>query len=107
MVSGERGQRAAAMMVGEVDKRYTADTVKCFRPEMRDAAESHLRQREGVRGPSIGSWKLPKCEESPFGLSVNKIRASGLFWERVERLYKIESDAALKPGAYRLGCLVR
>src|SRR5271170_505117 len=51
MVSGERGQRAAAMMVGEVDRRYTADTVKCFRSEMRDAAESHLRQREGVRGP--------------------------------------------------------
>jgi hypothetical protein len=28
----------------------------------------------------IGSWKLPKCEESPFGLSVNKTRASGLFF---------------------------
>jgi hypothetical protein len=51
MVSGERGQRAAAMMVGEVDIRYTADTVKCFRPEMRDAAESHLRQRGGCMRP--------------------------------------------------------
>jgi hypothetical protein len=46
-------------------------------------------------------------EESPFGLSVNKMRASGPFLERVERLYKIESDAALKPGTHRLGCLVR
>jgi hypothetical protein len=31
----------------------------------------------------------------------------GFFLERVERLHKIESDAALKPGAHRLGCLVR
>ena len=51
MVTGERGQRAAAMMVGEVDRRDTADAVKRFRPEMRDAAESHLRQGQGVRGP--------------------------------------------------------
>ena len=28
MVTGERGQRAAAMMVGEVDRRETADAVK-------------------------------------------------------------------------------
>jgi hypothetical protein len=51
VVTGERGQRAAAMMVGEVDRRDTADAVKLFRPEMRDAAESHLRQGQGVRSP--------------------------------------------------------
>jgi hypothetical protein len=39
------------MMVGEVDRRETADAVKRFCPELRDATESHLRQREGVRGP--------------------------------------------------------
>ena len=43
MVTGERGQRAAAMMVGEVDRRETADAVKRFRMELRDAAESHER----------------------------------------------------------------
>ena len=30
MVTGERGQRAAAMMVGEMDRRKTADAVKAF-----------------------------------------------------------------------------
>jgi hypothetical protein len=43
MVTGESGQRAAAMMVGEVDRRETADAVKRFRMELRDAAESHER----------------------------------------------------------------
>jgi hypothetical protein len=49
MVTGERGQRAAAMMVREM--RETADAVKRFRLELRDATESHLRQGEGVCGP--------------------------------------------------------
>jgi hypothetical protein len=30
MVTGERAQRAAAMMVGEVDRRETVDAVKRF-----------------------------------------------------------------------------
>ena len=50
MVTGERGQRAAAM-VGEVDRREIADAVKRFCLELRDAVESHLGQGEGVRGP--------------------------------------------------------
>ena len=49
--SPSSSQRAAAMMVREVDRRETADAVKRFRPELRDAAESHLRQEEGVRDP--------------------------------------------------------
>jgi len=40
MITGERGQRAAATMVGEVDRREAADAVKRFYLE--DAAESHL-----------------------------------------------------------------
>ena len=36
----------------------------------------------------IGSWKLPEYEESPFGLSVSKMR-EGLFLELVGKLYKI------------------
>jgi hypothetical protein len=51
MVTGERGQRAAAMMVGGVDRRETADAVERFCLELRDAAWSHLRQGEDVRGP--------------------------------------------------------
>ena len=51
MVTGERVQRAAAMMVGDVDRRETADTVKRFCLELRSATESHLGQGEGVRGP--------------------------------------------------------
>ena len=30
MITGERGQRAAVMMVGEVESRETADPVKVF-----------------------------------------------------------------------------
>jgi hypothetical protein len=43
MITEERGQRAAAMMIREVDRRETADAVKRFCLELRDAAESHLR----------------------------------------------------------------
>ena len=50
MATGERGQRAAAMMIREVDGG-TADAVKRFCLELRDAAENHLRQGEGVCGP--------------------------------------------------------
>jgi hypothetical protein len=35
MVTGERGQCAAAMMVGEVDRRETVDAVKRFCLELR------------------------------------------------------------------------
>ena len=53
----KEGQRAAAIMVGEVDRRDTADAVKRFRPEMRDAAESHLRQGEGDAALRPGARK--------------------------------------------------
>jgi hypothetical protein len=45
MVTGEGGQRVAAMMVREVDSE-TADAVKRFCLELRDATENHLRQGE-------------------------------------------------------------
>jgi hypothetical protein len=52
MVTGERGQRAAAMMVGEVDRRETAGAVKRFCLELRGCrGESSSIEREGVRGP--------------------------------------------------------
>jgi len=46
MVTGERGQCAAAMMVGEVDRRETADAVKRFL-----LGVERMLRREGVRGP--------------------------------------------------------
>jgi hypothetical protein len=51
MITGERGQSAATVMAEEVDRRETADEVKLFCSELRDGAESHLRQGESVRGP--------------------------------------------------------
>ena len=51
MITRERGQCAAVMMVREIDRHDTADAVKRFHPKTRETAESHLRQREGVRGP--------------------------------------------------------
>ena len=50
MITGERGQRAAAIMVGEVGRLETAEAVKVLWFGVEDAAESHLRQGEGVRG---------------------------------------------------------
>jgi hypothetical protein len=35
MIPGEKGQRAAALMDGEVDRLETADAVKCFGLELR------------------------------------------------------------------------
>ena len=46
------GQRVTTVMAEEVDRRETVDAaVKLFCLELRDAAESHLRQGESVRGP--------------------------------------------------------
>ena len=59
---------------------------------MRDAAESHLRKGEGLRGRILDAAKMRR-------------EVGGPFLERVGRLYKIEGDAALKPGARRLGRL--
>ena len=58
--------------------------------------DSFLHQTPGLCGRQI-------CEESPFGLSVNKMRGRVLFFERVGRLCKMEGDAALKSGARGLG----
>jgi len=50
MITGERGQRAAAMMVGEVDSRETADAVKRFGLELRGyCKESSSTERRRPR----------------------------------------------------------
>lgn len=51
MVTEEKGQCGAAIMIREVDRRETADAIRRFCMELRDAEESHLRQRKAVRGP--------------------------------------------------------
>lgn len=42
MVTGERGQRAAVIMVRKVDKRETADAVKRLAWSLRDAVKSYF-----------------------------------------------------------------
>jgi hypothetical protein len=61
--------------------------------------KSHLRQREGVRGPLNRIVKAAKMRREPvFGLSVSKIRGGALFLKLVGRLYKISRVMrALKP----------
>jgi len=50
MVTGERAPRAAAMMVGEVDGRETADAVKRFCLELRGCCgEPSLTERGRTR----------------------------------------------------------
>jgi hypothetical protein len=60
--------------------------------------ESHLRQREGVRGPLNRIADAAKMRREPvFGLSVSKMRSEALFLEQVGRLYKIsKGDARAK-----------
>jgi hypothetical protein len=50
MVTGERGRRAAAMMIGEVDRRKTAEAVKCFCLKLRGCCgEPSSIERERTR----------------------------------------------------------
>ena len=52
MITGERGQRAAAMKVREVDRRVTTDAVKSFWLGVERCWGEPIFDRErGVRGP--------------------------------------------------------
>jgi len=46
MVTGERRRRAAAMMIGEVDRRKTAEAVKCFCLKLRGCCGEPIFDRE-------------------------------------------------------------
>jgi hypothetical protein len=86
------------MIIGEVDRRETADAVKRFCLELRGCCgEPSSTERGRTRPLKWRPWKLPKCEESPNGLSVSEMRGGALFLERVGRLYKnVEDDARAK-----------
>ena len=80
MVTGERGQRAAAMMVGEVESE-TADAAKRFCLELRDAAENHLRQGEGVCGPlNRDPGSCPNAKRARLGSQRAKWKMGRCFW---------------------------
>jgi hypothetical protein len=87
MVTGEREQRAAAMMDGEVGQKTFLLRVE------RMLWRAILRQREGVRGPLNRIADAAKMRREPvFGLSVSKMRSGALFWEQTggEALQNIE-----------------
>jgi hypothetical protein len=66
-VTGERRQRATAMMVGEVDKRDTADAVKRFSPGVeRRCGESSSTGRERTR-PLNRNLEAAKMRREPVG----------------------------------------
>ena len=93
MITGERGQRAAAMMVREVDRRETADAVKRFCLELRGCCgESSLTERGHTR-PLNRILEAAKIRREPvWALSEQNER--GLFLERVGRLYQVPVDLA-------------
>jgi hypothetical protein len=88
MITGERGQRAVVIMVREVDRRETADTVKRFCLELRGCCgESSSTQRGRTRPLNRILEAVKIRRESKRALSEQNEK--GLFLERVGKLYKI------------------
>jgi hypothetical protein len=94
MITGERGQRATAIMVGEVDRRETID-----RRETADAVKRFCLKLRGCCGESSSTergrtWSLNRILEAAKirrepKRALSEQNERGLFWERVGRLYKI------------------
>jgi hypothetical protein len=107
MITGERRQRAAVMMVGEVDRRETADAVKRFCLELRGCCRELSSTERGRTRPLNRILEAAKIRREPvWALSEQNER--GLFLGTGgEALQNIEGVmCALKPGACRLGGLV-
>src|SRR5205085_10334962 len=84
IITGERGQRAAVLMIGEVDRRETADAVKHFYLELRRyCGESSSIQRGRTR-PLNRILKAAKIRREPVW-ALSKQNERGLFLERVGR----------------------
>ena len=78
MITGERGQRAAAMMVGEVDRRETADAVKRFCLELRGCCGEPSSTERGRMRPLNRILEAAKMRREPvWALSEQNER--GLF----------------------------
>ncbi len=71
MMTGERGQRATAMMVGEVDRRdtvdrlETADAVKRFCLELRGCCGELFSTERGLTRPLNRILKAAKMRREP------------------------------------------
>jgi hypothetical protein len=108
MLTGERGQRATAMMVGEVDRcdsvdrRETADAVKRFCLELRGCCGESSSTERGRTRPLNRILEAAKIRREP-KRALSEQNERGLFWEQVGRLYKISKGDAQtwRPGAPR------
>jgi hypothetical protein len=65
MITGERRQRAAVMMVGEVDRRETADAVKRFCLELRGCCRESSSTERGCTRPLNRILEAAKIRREP------------------------------------------
>ena len=104
MITGEGGQRAVAMMVGEVDSRETANAVRRFCLELRGCCgESFSTERGRTRRLSrileaVKIRREPVWAPSEHVWALSEQNERGLFLGTV--------GEALEPVACRLGGLV-
>jgi hypothetical protein len=92
MITGERGQRAAAMMVG-VDRRETADAVKRFCLELRGCCGESSSTERGHTRPLNRILEAAKIRREP-KRALSEQNERSLFLER--RLYYRGVMRALK-----------
>src|SRR2546423_12476896 len=99
MITGERGQRAAAMMVREVDRRETADAVKRFCLELRGCCGESSSTQRGRTRPLNRILEAAKIRRVP-KRALSEQNERGLFLERWGGSTKYRGVMrALKPGA--------
>ena len=72
MITGKKGQRAVAMMVGEVNRRETADAVKRFCLELRRCCGVIFDRERAYATLKYDSGSCQNAKRARFGLSVNQ-----------------------------------
>jgi len=102
-ITGERGQRAVAMMVGEVDRREAADAVKRFCLELRGCCGESSSTQRGRTRPLNRILEAAKIRREP-KRALSEQNERGLFWGGSTKYRGVMR--VLKPDACRLGGLV-
>ena len=87
MITGERGQRAAVMMVGKVDRREIDDAVKRFCLELRGSCGESSSTEKGRTQPLNRILEAAKKRREP-KRALSEQNERGLLLE-LGRLYKI------------------
>jgi hypothetical protein len=87
MITGERGQRAAVMMVGKVDRREIEDAVKRFCLKLRGCCGESSSTERGRTRPLNRILEAAEIRGEP-KRALSEQNERGLFLER-GRLYKI------------------